>query len=375
MKILIVSTLKRKVTPEVTASRSQIIYHIASGLVKKGHSVSLLGTADSNIPGVKNIPIIEKGWVDLPPAENPFLFEIATMVQLAKKIVEVQDSFDIIHNHLYPEFFTPLIEQELTKPMVTTVHVQATDYIDTTLGLFQKSKFVSISQAHRSAFHKASIYKVIYNGIDTTLFSLKQKEDVTGESSGYLLWLGRLSKAKNSDGSFMDPKGVKWAIQLAEETGNQLILSGNVEDMKFYKQGVEPHLSEKIRWFGPVSSEQLLTKEQVVELMQKARVFLMTVNWEEPFGLVMAEAMSCGTPVIGFNRGSVPELVVDGKTGFIVPPPSGTPESGVAAVEGLKDALSKINTIKSEDCRNHVLENFSLDTMVNEYEKLYKELI
>ena len=93
----------------------------------------------------------------------------------------------------------------------------------------------------------------------------------------------------------------------------------------------------------------------------------MTINWYEPFGLVMAEAMSCGTPVIGFNRGSVKELILDGKTGFVVAPEKG--------IEGLKEALAKINSIKPQDCRDHVVKNFSTGTMLNNYEKTYQEII
>ena len=101
--------------------------------------------------------------------------------------------------------------------------------------------------------------------------------------------------------------------------------------------------------------------------MQKAKVFLMTINWYEPFGLVMAEAMSCGTPVIGFDRGAVKELIVEGRTGFVVPPEKG--------IEGLKEALSKIDQIKPQDCRNHIVNNFSTEKMVDNYEKTYLDIL
>ncbi len=165
----------------------------------------------------------------------------------------------------------------------------------------------------------------------------------------------------------MDPKGVRWAIQLARETNSKLKLSGNIEDMDFYIRDVKPYLSDKIHWIGPVSSELSLTKSEVANLMKNAKAFLMTINWHEPFGLVMAEAMSCGTPVIGFDRGSVKELVVDGKTGFVVPPEKG--------IEGLKEALDKLKTIKPKDCRDHVLANFTLEKMVDNYEKTYLEIL
>lgn len=361
MKILIVSTLKRKVTKEMTASRSQIIYKLTKGLVDKGHQVSILGTGDTVVEGAKTIPVIKRGWVDLPPVENPFFLEVSTMIQLAEKIAAIQKNFDIIHNHLYPEFFTPIIESRLTVPMITTVHSQWTPFIDETLALFKKTFFISISQAHKKLFQKTKFYQVVYNGIDTNLFSFSEKKDK------YLFWIGRLSKAKNNDETFMDPKGVRWAIKLAQETGHKLIITGNVEDMEFFNRDVKPHLNEKIQWVGPVSPEQMLTQKQVAKLMQKARVFLMTVNWQEPFGLVMAEAMSCGTPVIGFDRGAVPELVIDGKTGFVVPYKKG--------VEGLKEALAKIDQINYRDCRKHVVKNFSVGKMVDEYEKIYLKIL
>jgi len=361
MKILFVSTLKRKVTKEMTASRSQIIYKIASGMAKKGHEVFILGTEDTYIENCQTIPVIEKGWVDLPAVENPFFLEVSTMIQQIRKIVQIQNQFDIIHNHLYPEFLPPIIENELKKPMITTVHSQWTDFIDETLALFKKTIFVSVSNAHKSLFKKAKIYKVIYNGIDTKTFSFEEKKE------DYLLWIGRLSKAKNKDGTFMDPKGVRLAIKLAQKTDSRLIITGNVEDIEFYNRDVKPYLNYKIQWYGPVSKEQKLSQKEIAHLMRKAKAFLMTINWYEPFGLVMAEAMSCGTPVIGFDRGAVPEVVIDDKTGFVVPYEKG--------IEGLIEALAKINKIKPKDCREHVVKNFSVEKMVEEYEKLYLEIL
>lgn len=361
MKILIVSLLKRKITPEITASRPRIIYELSRGLLTKGHQVTILGTGDSHVPGVKIIPLIGKAFVDLPPAENQFYTETAYLVQMAKKIKEIHHDYDLIHNHTYPEFINMLVMENLSTPSLTTVHGQATPEIDQTLSLFQESKIAALSQAHKQKFRKTSIAYVVYNGVDTGLYQFQEKKQ------DYLLWLGRLSRAKNPDGTFYDPKGIRHAIALAEVTGSKLLLSGNIEDNKFYEHDVKPHLSDQIQWYGPLASEQMIKKEQVAKLMASAKAFLMTVNWEEPFGLVMAEAMSCGTPVIGFDRGSVAELVLNGKTGFVVDPQKG--------VEGLKEALAKIETVKPEDCRKHVEDNFSIEKMVENYEKIYRRLI
>lgn len=364
MKILIASLLKRKITPEITASRPRVIFDLATGLVKKGHQVSILGPANSKVPGAKIISALSKGWVEYLPAENQFYYETGTLVQMAKMIERLAPKFDVIHNHTYPEFINLLVAKNIKRPFVTTVHAQMTPDLDKTLAAFNEIKnsyLISISQAHCSLAKKAKIYKVIHNGVDTGLYKFHPKKE------DYLLWIGRLGKAKDKAGRFMDAKGVRWAIKLAEKTNSRLILVANVEDIKFFERDVKPHLSDKIKWVGPISSEQPLSKQEIVTLMQKAKAFLMTINWREPFGLVMAEAMSCGTPVIGFDRGSVSELVVNGQTGFVVKPEKG--------IEGLKEALKNIKQINPQDCRDHAEKNFSLESMVNNYEKLYQDIL
>lgn len=364
MKILFVSLLKREISPTITAARPRIIFDLIQGLLKMGHKISILGTGDSRVPGAKIIPVIPKSFVKMPATENPFYTEIGFLVKMAKTLEKIGNNFDIIHNHAYPEFINLLVAEKIKTPILTTVHAQLTPELDDILSCFnnlENSYLVSLSYAHKKLAKKTKIWKVIYNGTDTNLYKFCEKKD------DYLLWLGRLSKSKDKKGNFIDPKGVKWAIRLAKETNSKLLLSGNVEDQAFFEKEVKPHLSSKIKWIGRVLQEQPLTKKEVVKLMQKAKAFLMTVNWEEPFGLVMAEAQSCGTPVIGFDRGSVKELVVDGKTGFVVNPKEG--------ISGLKKALRKLEQISPTDCRKHIEENFSLKKMVENYEKTYENII
>lgn len=361
MKILILSTLKRRVGPDIFASRSRIIFQLASKLAAKGHKISLLGTEDSQVPGVEIIPVLEKGWTDLPPAENNFLRDIATLIKLNNKILEIQDNFDIIHNHTYPDYFPSIIEKELKIPLVTTLHALYDDYMDELLSSLNRTHFVALSKAYKNLYKKAKIDNVIYNGVDTSLYSFNNKPQ------DYLLWVGRLPKGKNAKGEFLDPKGVRWAIKLAKKTGAKLYLLGPCEDIDFFNKDVKPNLSDKIQWVGDVSPEQSVPIEKVVDFIRNAKVFLMTINQDEPFGLVMAEAGSCGTPVIAFKRGSVPEIVVDGLTGFVIEPREG--------LNGLKKALLKIDIIERENCRKRVEENFTIKKMVENYEELYKQLL
>ncbi|MBZ9572940.1 glycosyltransferase [Patescibacteria group bacterium] len=361
MKILILAPLKRKITPKITAARPRVIFDLVSGLLKKGHKVSILGTGNSFVPRARIIPVIPKSFVEMEPFENPFYAHAAFLTKMAKILEKIENNFDIIHNHCYPEFINLLVEKNLKTPLVTTIHNQMTQELDETLSFFKKSYFICISKSEEKRAKKTKIYKVIYHGVDTNLYKFcAKKED-------YLLWIGRLSRAKDKNGNFMDPKGVRWALRLAKETNSKLLLSGNVEDPEFFENDVKPYLSKKIKWISPVSPEQPLSKKEVARLMKKAKAFLMTINWPEPFGLVIAEAQSCGTPVIGFDRGSVSELVVDRKTGFVVKPKEG--------IKGLKRALKKINKINPKDCREYIEKNFSLEKMIENYEKTYKELI
>lgn len=368
MKILLVSTLRRPVRKDVFASRSRMIYQLAEGLSKKGHEVSLLGTGDSKVPNVKIIPVIEKAMISLPPVENPFLESVAYLIQQAKKMIEIQDDFDVIHNHTYPDFFPHILENELRKPLITTLHaVYDKAYMDQTLSLFKKSHFVALSEAYTKLYEKTKFYSIVYNGIDLNLYTYDEEKD------DYMFWLGRLPLGKNSDGTFIDPKGVRTAIKIAQKTGKRLLLAGVVENPEFFKKDVEPYLNEQIQWVGSVLGEQSLRIEEVLNLMQKAKVFLMTVNQEEPFGLVMVESMSCGTPVIAFNRGSVPEIVEDGKTGFVVSTDEG--------VEGLAQAVDNIYNMSaqeyhemSEAARFRVEQNFTVENMVLNYKKIYTKI-
>lgn len=362
MKILIVSLLKRPVTPTIPASRPRVIHDIVSGLILRGHDVTILGTGDSQVPGAKIIAAIPQSLSSLPPFENTFYAHTAILTTLAEKLRQIGNEYDIIHNHTYPEFINLLVANDLQTPIVSTVHGQVFEEFDHAFSLFDKiSYLISISQAHRKLFKQAKIYDVIYNGIDTEMYTYQEKKD------NYLLWLGRLSASKNDDGSYQDPKGIKWAIKLAQKTNSRLLLSGNVEDIKFFKQDVEPNLNDKIKWIGPVSTDLSLKKDEVVKLMQNAKAFLMTINWYEPFGLVMTESMSCGTPVIGFDRGSVSEIIEDGKTGFVVNPDQG--------IIGLQEAYTKLNTIQPLDCRQRVEKYFSLNSMVEGYETVYKKIL
>lgn len=381
LKIALLAPLKRPINPQTTVSRNRIVLEIAEGLVKRGHSVTVFGTSDSQIPNVKIVGVVPKGLVDLSAQENPFYTDTAYITHAIMKLLSEEKQFDIIHNHMYPEFL-PLIASNLfEKPLVTTVHSQVTRELKMALSDTKGSGvLVSISESAKKALNLNSV--LVYNGIDTNFFipgGLSQKS--------YLLFVGRMSKAKK-DGRFIDPKGVTSAIRVSQKTAEPLKIAGNIEDNKFYDELVAPHLSNTIEFIGKISTEQQLTREQIRELHQNAKAFLFPINWEEPFGLVMVEAMSCGTPVIAYNRGSVSEIIRDGVTGFIVDPPDQQVQSSKLKVkserkwiikkkgiEGLIEAVKRIGEIDRGACRKHVEDKFTVEEMVDGYERLYLQII
>jgi glycosyltransferase involved in cell wall biosynthesis len=359
MKIVILAPLKRAITPDVTASRPRVIVDLAGELAARGHDVSVIGTGDSHLPGVEIIPVVPVALGALPAAENPFYQHTAYLTQQIAILVRMQDQFDVIHNHMYPEFLALLARASLRIGMVTTIHAQMTEEMAGALASFPGATLVAISESAKKLSRLP--IPVIHNGIDTDFFvpNGKQKKE-------YLLFIGRMSKAKAADGTYQDPKGVTDAIAIAEKSGMKLKIVGNIEEQAFFDKLVKPHLSDTIELVGGVSSEQNMSREDIVKLYQGAIAFINPIRWEEPFGLVMAEALSCGVPVLAYNRGSVPEIVVDSKVGFVIDPKEGT--------DGFVTRLKSVGSIDRSACRQHAVAKFSKIRMADDYERLYKEI-
>jgi len=350
--------LKRPLALTTTASRPHLVYELITRLQKRGHEIIIFGTGDTNIPGVEVIPALPKSLVNLPPVENPFYQHTAGITKEILDAALNSNRVDVFHNHLYPEFLGLLLHKLTTKPILTTVHAQMTPELVAVLKLFPEAHLVSISKSH-ARLGEGLKFDLVYNGIDIEAFRMIQNP-----TKDYLLFIGRMTGIKDESGNYIDPKGVLTAIEVAKRTDETLYISGNVEDRKFYDEKIKPELSDKIKFIGDVSAEQPLDRETVVKLMQNAKAYLVPINWEEPFGLVMAEANACGTPVIAFRRGSVPELIHDGVNGLIVD-----------TVDQMVEAVKKVDMISREACRKEVEQMFSLERMVDDYVRLYKGLI
>lgn len=367
LRIAMLAPLKRPITPTTTVSRNRVIVDLTSQLLKRGHAVTIFGTGDSQLPGVDFRVVIPASLQKLPPAENAFYQHTAYLTQMVRAILADQNSFDIVHNHMYPEFYPFAVLPLLTKPMLTTVHAQMTPDLTSVFAGFPEAHLVALSDA---AMRQAGrTMDVVHNGIDADFFVPDTKR-----VQEYFLFIGRMSRAKDDRGKFLDPKGVTHAIAAAYKTNERLKIVGSVEDPLFFETLVQPLLSKHIEYVGTPTPEQSMQREDVKTLYQEAKALLLPIQWEEPFGLVMIEAMACGTPVIAYNRGSVSEIVKDGLTGFVVDPQDG--------IDGFVNAIKKLTALSSEAyqnmrraCRKQVEEHFTVEKMVDGYERIYKSLI
>lgn len=358
MKIAILAPLKRELSKDTKGGRPRIVYNLAEGLSARGHDVTVFGTGDSVISGTL-VPVIPKALFHLPQVENDFYRHLIYLCHMMELLVAHAGQFDVIHNHLYPETLPLLFADRLQAPMVSTIHTQMTPELGEFFSHYPNTYFAPISDQQKSLYPNLSYTETVYNGID-------EKEFVFSEAQGnYLLFVGRIREFFTTPtGEKIDPKGVTDAIRVAQKSGMPLKIMGNVESYAFFEREIAPHLSSTIQFIGdPKSAEGQLTLAERVALYQGAKALLLPVHWEEPFGIVMIEAMSCGVPVIAYRRGAIPEVVEDGKTGFIV-------DSEAAMVE----AVGKLQTIDRSACRLRVEHQFTIDTMLDGYERVYASL-
>jgi len=349
LRIAQIAPLWITVPPLKYGGIERIIAMLCDGLAERGHKVTLFAAPGSRTKA-KLITVFDKPLLEANiPWSNPVwnLRNLSMAFEMANS-----GKFDIIHSHL--DLWT-LFFQNLTKtPVLHTMHnplyrTNADATKDDRLRLFfEEAKRTNIVLISKSALKQAMVKlpkaRIIYNGIDLSHFKFNA---VGGD---HFVWIARMNKHK----------GVENAIAAAEKVGAKLLLAGRIDptQVEYFNTYIKPHLNRKIRYVGELSENQLS------DFYGSARACLYPIEWEEPFGLVVAESMACGTPVIAYRRGSMPELIEDHKTGFVVD----------SNVDKLAEAMKEINQIDRILVRKRVEEKFSKERMVDEYEKLYYEL-
>jgi len=334
MKIAILSSLAWRTPPRKYGPWEQVASNIAEGMIEKGLDVTLFASGDSITKG-KLTSVCEK-----PYAENPDIDPKVTECLHISNLMEQADQFDLIHNNFD---FLPLSYSRLIKtPMLTTIHGFSSPKIIPVYKKYNHSGYyVSISNADRSP--ELDYIATVYNGINTNDFILSH------EPGDYLLYFGRIHPHK----------GTYEAIQIAKKTKRKLIISGLIQDHEYFEAKVKPLLNnDDIVYIGNSGPDERN------RLLGGAFALLHPVSFDEPFGLSVVEAMMCGTPVIAFNRGSMPELIMNGKTGFLV-----------NRIEEAAETVENIQFINRKNCRDWAVSNFSREKMVDGYLKAYKQIL
>lgn len=333
MKIALISPIAWRTPPIHYGPWENIASLLCEGLIKRGIDVTLFATKDSKTSG-KLCAICPRGYEEDKTIE-PKVWECLHICE----VFERANEFDLIHNNFD---FLPLTYSCLVDtPVLTTIHGFSSPAI---LPVYEKynnkNYYVSISNSDRS--DKLDYIATIYHGINLEQFTFKK------EAGDYLIFFGRMHP----------DKGAKEAIQIAKKVGKKLIMAGIVQDQEYFDKEISPHFGEDVIYVGSVGPEER------DKLLGGAFALLHPIFFAEPFGLSVVEAMACGTPVVAFNKGSMPELIENGKNGFIV-----------ETVDEAVSAIGKISKIDRQCCKDIVEKRFSVERMVDDYIKVYQQII
>lgn len=339
MRIAQIAPLVERIPPKKYGGTERIVHALTEELVMRGHEVTLFATGDSittaRLSSVYHRALREVRMQDIYGLNYYTMLNIGTAYQR-------QAEFDIIHDH--NGFISLPTANIASTPVIMTMHGPFTPENRTLFQTLRNPYQVTISNAQSYAVPNLHHAGTVYNGLVMEHYPFSEEHD------GYLLFVGRISIEK----------GIHNAVQAARALGLRLIIAAKLDpvDQPYFRQYIEPYLSDEITWIKEVEEEERN------RLMSRAMCLLHPVTWREPFGLTMIEAMACGCPVISFNKGSVPELVKNGETGFIV-----------EDVEGLIDAVQNIGTIDRNACRTHALSSFNASKMTDGYEELYDKIL
>jgi glycosyltransferase involved in cell wall biosynthesis len=338
MKIAQIAPLWEQVPPTTYGGTELVVSRLTDELVRRGHEVTLFASGDS-----QTLARLEAGSpcalrLD-PNIKEHAIYEL----QHPSNVFQRAGEFDIIHSHV--GFWSLPLAAMVSTPTVHTLHGTFTRDNSKIYRQYHSQAYVSISDAQRLL--NINYAATVYNGISVELFPFYEQP----QNPPYLAFLGR----------FSPEKGPQHAIQIAKKTGWRLKMAGKVDvvDKEFFEREIAPHIDGKqIEFLGE------LNHSQKSELLGNASATLFPIAWCEPFGLVMAESMATGTPVIARAMGSVPEVIANGETGYVC-----------NTYEEMADMVSKAVKLDRRKCREHVELNFSVARMVDGYEAVYEQLV
>ncbi|WP_428341084.1 glycosyltransferase family 4 protein [Mycobacterium sp.] len=351
LRIALIASSRFPISQPFAGGLEAHVWHLARALAGLGHAVSVFAAPGSDKDlecqtlVVRPLDMSAAARSDASMPAATFMADhhayLTLMLQLSGS---AGDDFDIVHNHSL-HYLPVAMASLLSVPMLTTVHTPPTPWlesaIDASVGL--KTRFAAVS-CHTAAEWFATLgpITVVPNGIDSSRWPL-------GPGGGPLVWFGRMTAEK----------APHLAIAAARQAGRSLVLAGPISDPTYFAAEVAPHIGGEVRYVGHLDQDQL------ARLVGQSAAALVTPMWDEPYGLVLAEAMCCGTPVVAFNRGGIPEFVAP-QAGRLV-----APGDTAAMAQAVEQAVQ----LPRKHVREHALRHCSSEAMVRTYLDLYREMI
>lgn len=339
MRIAQVSPLYESVPPKLYGGTERVVSYLTDELVQRGHEVTLFASGDSTTRA-RLEPVVPRAIRLSGPVTDPHCYQMLEMGRVFDRASE----FDVIHCHV--EYFSLPFTRLVSTPVLTTLHARLdTLELQPIFREYADANLVSISYNQRKPLPFVNWIATVYNGVDLSLYRLERRR------GKYLAFLGRISPEK----------GIEQAVEVAKRTGIPLKVAAKVDpaDVTYYENEVKPLLDH-----GLVEFLGEIDQSHKAEFLGNAMALIFPIHWPEPFGLVMVEALACGTPVIAGRFGSVPEIISDGKTGFICD-----------SVEEMVLACQRIGQILPEECRRQVEKRFCSSVMAKGYEQAYAKII
>ncbi len=333
-RIAVLSPISWRNPPRHYGPWEYVVSLLTEQLVHMGLDVTLFATGDSHTSG-ELVAVCPRPYSE-DPSVHP---KVAECLHIAE-VFERSANYDLIHNHFD---FLPLTYSGLVEtPVVTTIHGFSSPSIIPVYRKYNaRGHYVAISDSDKSP--ELDYIATIRHGIDVAQFPF------SGAEGEYLLFFGRIHPEK----------GVREAIHVAQGAGIKLVIAGIIQDQDYFATQVKPHIDGKtVEYLGSVGPDQR------ADVLGHALALLHLISFDEPFGLSMVESMACGTPVIAFARGSIPEIIRDGETGYIV-----------EDIEGAINAVAAVRTIDRSVCRTDVEKRFTSTRMARDYVRVYQEIL
>ena len=341
MKIAQIAPLYESVPPKCYGGTERVVSYLTEELVRLGHEVTLFASGDSVTSASLEAQCDRALRLD-----EQCMDHIAHHTLMTEKLYQHADRFDVIHSHI--DYFPFPMLRHIPTPSLTTLHGRLD--IPDLIPLYQEFRdmpVASISDVQREPLPWINWRGTVYHGLPSHLYSYKEKP------GDYLAFLGRVSPEKRVD----------YAIEIADRTGIPLKIAAKVDkiDQDYFNTAIKPLLNDKkahVEYIGEIG------EKEKNDFLGNAYAFLFPVDWPEPFGLVMIEAMACGTPVVAFRNGSVPEVITEGETGFII-----------ETIEEAVNAVKRIFALSRKRCREVFEEKFTAARMTANYLKIYEFLL